>query len=136
VILLYRIIQTVACTQTCGDALPQRKGQVEICRGRLTVVVVDSLQIGNKHWFMISSCFPHLLPSSSLTRVIFMFWTNQCNYLPPNYFGFWLSSCNEKNHALEKVEIAQNKKPLVFSEVMAFLQEYSHTSLRMYGFFL
>jgi hypothetical protein len=43
---------------------------------------------------------------------------------------------NEKNHALEKVEIAQNKNPLVFCEVMAFLQEYSHTSLRMYRFFL
>ncbi len=52
---------------------------------------------------------------------------------------FWvlIQPCNEKNHhALEKVEIAQNKKPLVFSEVMAFLQEYSHTSLRMYGFFI
>ncbi len=43
---------------------------------------------------------------------------------------------NEKNHALEKkVEIAQNKNPLVFSEVMAFARIFTHFTQNVWIFF-
>jgi hypothetical protein len=50
---------------------------------------------------------------------------------------FWvlIQPHNEKNHALEKVEIAQNKNPLVFNEVMAFARIFTHFCSECMDFF-
>jgi hypothetical protein len=51
---------------------------------------------------------------------------------------FWvlIQPRNEKNHALEKVEFAQNKNPLVFSEVMAFARIFTHFTQNVWIFFV
>jgi len=65
-----------------------------------------------------------------------MFWTKPMQ-LSATELLFWvlIQPCNGKEYASEKVEIAQNKNPLVFSEVMAFARIFTHFTQNVLEFF-